>query len=176
MQRVGHGAQAEGAQAFDGGMKQHEDLLISGSSRGRGCWRGRAPARPAPAAEALSRAALQDGGDRGVGPGADRQSLRAGGIDPLGAIALDQPENADRRAEALLGMRPRAQDDVDQGGGVGADLAGLAADALMRPVAVAPMRTRHVLGHGGRPMRAMGCARCEATRLPRWKIFDAWSP
>ena len=34
-----------------------------------------------------------------------------------------------------------------------ADRGGLAADALVRPVAIAPVRTRHVLGDGGRPMR-----------------------
>ena len=68
--------------------------------------------------------------------------------------ASDQAEDADAGAEALLGMRPRAQDDVDQGGGVVADRGGLAADPLMRPVAIAPVRARHVLRHRGRPMPA----------------------
>src|SRR4029079_5059515 len=39
-----------------------------------------------------------------------------------------------------------------QGCGVGAARSSLAADALMRPVAIAPVRTRHVLGDGGRPV------------------------
>jgi hypothetical protein len=55
-------------------------------------------------------------------------------------------------------VRPRAQDDIDKRGGVGADRGGLAADALMRPVAIAPMRTRHVLGDGRRPVRAQAAA------------------
>ena len=68
-------------------------------------------------------------------------------------IAPDEPENADAGAEALLGMRPRAQDHIGQDGGVVADRGGLAADAFMCPVAIAPMRTGHVLGDGRRPVR-----------------------
>src|SRR5437764_11472513 len=74
---------------------------------------------------------LQDGGDRGVGPGAEHQRAGAGGVNPFGAIALDQSQNADAGTETLLGMRPRAQDDIDQHGGVGADGLGLMADALV---------------------------------------------
>src|ERR1700761_5612465 len=37
---LGHGREAKGAQAFDGGMYEHDNVLISCSSRGRGCWRG----------------------------------------------------------------------------------------------------------------------------------------
>ena len=96
---------------------------------------------------------LQDGGDRVVGAGAEHQRAGAGGVDPRRAVAFDQAENADAGAEPLLGMRPRAQDHIGQDGGVVADRGGLAADALMRPVAIAPVRTRHVLGDGGRPMR-----------------------
>jgi hypothetical protein len=49
---------------------------------------------------------LQDGGDRVVGPSAEHQRASAGGIDPLGAVALDQAENAYAGEEALLGVRP----------------------------------------------------------------------
>src|SRR4029077_14884188 len=52
-------------------------------------------------------AVLQDGGDRAVGAGAEHQRTSAGGIDPFGAIALDQAQDTDAGAEALLGMRPR---------------------------------------------------------------------
>ena len=51
-------------------------------------------------------------------------------------------------------MRARAQDDLDQRRGVVADRCGLAQDPLVRPVAVAPVRTRHVVGERGRPIRA----------------------
>ena len=58
----------------------------------------------------------------------------------------------------LLGMRPRAQDDVDQHGGAGADCLGLMTDALVGPVAIAPVGGGHVLGDSGRPMRAQAAA------------------
>ena len=64
---------------------------------------------------------LQDGGDRGVGPGAEHQRAGAGSINPIDARALDQAQDADAGAEARLGMRPRAPDDIDQHGGVRAD-------------------------------------------------------
>src|SRR3984885_12271131 len=98
-------------------------------------------------------AALQDGGDRLVGARVEQERTCAGGIETLCAVALDEPENPDGGAEALLGMRTRAQDDVDQSVGVGADLGGGAANALMGPVAVAAMLTRHVLGDRRWPMR-----------------------
>src|SRR6266481_5425949 len=101
---------------------------------------------------------LQDGGNGGVGPGAEYQRAGAGGIDPFGAIALDQAQDADAGAEALLGMGPRAQDDIDQHGGVRADRLGLMADALVGPVAIAPVGAGHVLGDSGRPMRAQAAA------------------
>src|SRR5690348_18173411 len=55
-------------------------------------------------------------------------------------------------------MWPRAQDDIDQHGGVRADRLGLMADALVRPVAIAPVGTGHVLGDSGRPMRGQAAA------------------
>src|SRR6266446_7569844 len=50
-------------------------------------------------------AVLQDRGDRAVGAGAEHQRTGAGGIDPFGAIALDQAQDADAGAEALFGMQ-----------------------------------------------------------------------
>ena len=55
-------------------------------------------------------------------------------------------------------MGPRAQDDIDQHGGVRADRLGLMADALGGPVAIAPVGAGHVLGDSGRPMRAQAAA------------------
>src|SRR5271154_2282786 len=99
-------------------------------------------------------AVLQDGGDGAVGAGAENQRAGTGSVDPLDAEAFDQADNADAGAEALLGMRPRSQDHVDQHRCVGADQRGLAADALMGPIAIAPVRARHVVGDGGGPMQA----------------------
>src|SRR6516225_9681952 len=75
------------------------------------------------------------------------------GASAVGPGALDQAQDADAGAEALLGMRPRAQDHVDQHGAVGPDAGGFAADTLVRPVAIAAVRAGHVFGHRGRPMR-----------------------
>jgi hypothetical protein len=59
---------------------------------------------------------LQDGGHGAVGAGTERQRSRAGGVQPLGAVALLQTEDADAGAESLLRMRAGAQDELDQGG------------------------------------------------------------
>src|SRR6267378_3206590 len=103
-------------------------------------------------------AVLQDRADRAVGAGAEHQRTGAGGIDPFGAIALDQAQDADAGAEALFGMRPRPQNHIDQNGDVAADRFGFAADALVRPVAIAPVRTGHVFGDGGRAVRSQAAA------------------
>lgn len=97
----------------------------------------------------FSRMAATDLHERGV----EQKGTGAGGVDALLAIALDQPENADGGAEALFQMRPRPQDDVDQGVGVGADLGGLGTNTLMGPVAKTAMRARHMLGNRRRAMR-----------------------
>ena len=57
---------------------------------------------------------LQDGGDRVVGPGAEHQCASAGGIDPLGAVALDQAENAARRSgcEARVNLGEKVSPDL----------------------------------------------------------------
>src|ERR1700688_1639185 len=98
-------------------------------------------------------AVLQDGSDGLVGAGVEQKGTSTSGIDALCAIALHEPENPDGRAEALFGMRPRTQDDVDQSIDVWPDFGGLAANALMCPVAIAPMGARHMLGDGRRTMR-----------------------
>src|ERR1700728_3777213 len=116
-------------------------------------------------------AALQDGGDRLIGARVQQERTCAGGIETLCAVALGEPENPDGGAEALLGMRTRAQDDVDQSVGVGADLGGGAANALMGPVAVAPMRTRHVLGDCSRTMR-QGAAQMRGDALAAQENLD----
>src|SRR6202012_3645435 len=80
-------------------------------------------------------AVLEDLGDGGVGERVEHQSPRASGVDPLGHIAFDQRENADRRSKALFGMRPRTKDDIDQDGSVGTEFGGLTADTFMGPIA-----------------------------------------
>lgn len=78
-------------------------------------------------------------GDRFVRTGVEQEGPGTSGVDAFLAIALDQPENADGRAEALFRMRPRPQDDIDQRLGIGTDLGGFGTNALMGPVAISAM-------------------------------------
>src|SRR6266851_6890157 len=94
-------------------------------------------------------AVLKDGVDRAVRSGADLEAAAARRLEPLDTVLAGQPQDAETGAEALLGMRPAAQDDLDQGGGIVADGGGLALDTLVGPAGVAAMGRRHVLGHGG---------------------------
>lgn len=98
---------------------------------------------------------LQNRRHRAVGARAEAQRPRAGGIEAFGIVLPGKPKDTDAGAEALFGMRARAQDQIDQGGGIIADRRGFALDAFMGPIAVAPMRTRHVLGQRRWPMWAV---------------------
>src|SRR5215467_10814427 len=84
-------------------------------------------------------AVLEDRVDGTVGARPDLERPAAGGLEPLAAIGLGQPQDADAGAEALLGVRAFAQDDLDQRRGVAADRAGLPPDALRSPVGIAPV-------------------------------------
>jgi hypothetical protein len=76
---------------------------------------------------------VENRADGAVGSGADLEAAAAGGLEPFCAVLAGQAQDAEAGAEALLGMGPAAQDDLDQGGGVGSDDGGLAPDALVRP-------------------------------------------
>lgn len=141
-------ARPRAAQAIDGRLDEHADLLINCINCGRRCWRGRecvssGGSGPVGAVLRWPRPICTNG----------RWGTGAGGIDALLAVALDQPENTDGGAEALFRMRPRPQDDVDQSVGVGADLGGFGTNTLMGPVAITAMRARHMLGNRRRAIR-----------------------
>ncbi len=57
---------------------------------------------------------LQDRVDRAVGAGTDLERSATSGFEPLATIRLGEPQDADAGAEALLGVRALAQDDLDQ--------------------------------------------------------------
>lgn len=103
---IGRGSEAERAQAVDGRMNEHNDLLISCRSCGCGCWRVRGR-RLLGGRSGFVGGVLEDGGDRLVGTGVKQQRTGAGGVDTFLAVAPDRPENADGRAEALFRMRSR---------------------------------------------------------------------
>ena len=98
--------------------------------------------------------ALEDRIDGGVGACADLKRRAAGGLQPLPAVTLGQADDADRGAEALLGVRALAHDDLDQRRGIAPDLTGLPPDPLRRPIGIAPVTARHVLTY--RAVRALG--------------------
>src|SRR5271163_4399071 len=88
---------------------------------------------------------LQDRLDRTVSGGADIVAAPGRGLDALRSIAFHEAEDAKARAEALLGMRLRLHDRLEQRDRGGADLLGLAQHACRRPFRVTPMARRHVL-------------------------------
>src|SRR5512144_2435783 len=92
---------------------------------------------------------LQDGFDRAIGPGADLQRAGRGGLQPLYAERLAEPDDAEAGAEALLGMWPVLQDQFAQQRRGRPDARGFPPDALDRPVRVPAMAGGHVLGDGG---------------------------
>jgi hypothetical protein len=57
---------------------------------------------------------LQDRVDRAVRARADIERAGASGFESLAAIGLGESQDADTGAEALLGVRALAQDDLDQ--------------------------------------------------------------
>ena len=94
---------------------------------------------------------LEDRVDRGVGTCADLKRPAARRLQPLPAVTLGQADDADRGAEALLGVRALAHDDLDQRRGIAPDLADLSSDPFRRPIGIAPMAARHVLTYCGVP-------------------------
>ena len=71
----------------------------------------------------------------------------------------------------MLGVRALTQDDLDQRRGVAANLAGLAAEALWRPVGVTPVARRHVVAHR-RVLAVCGGAHMRRNPLAAVEQFD----
>src|ERR1700730_12248331 len=99
---------------------------------------------------------VEDRAHRAVGQGADLDRPRGGGFETIGAERPYQPDDAEAGPEALLRVGPALQDQLAERGGSWADRSGLAANALDRPVGIAPMARRHVLGDRGVPVVAAG--------------------
>src|SRR5205085_2651709 len=80
-----------------------------------------------------------------------------------------QAEDAQARAEALLGMRLRLHDRLEQRDRRGTDLLGLAHQACRRPFCITPMARRHVLRNRRVLVRE---ARAHVARDPRALVED----
>src|SRR5438876_2258655 len=99
-------------------------------------------------------AVLEDRVDVAVGARVDRAGAGAGGLEPLGAVALGQAQDPEARTIALLGMRAIRENRLDQRGGVRADGVGPVDEARGRPFEVVLMGLRGiggVLAAGGPP-------------------------
>src|SRR5712671_1939406 len=92
------------------------DVGVPDRGRVRRAWFGEGAIKPV----------LQDRLDRAVGGGADIVAAPGRGLDALRSIALHEAEDAKARAEALLGMRLRLHDRLEQRDRGGPDLLGLA--------------------------------------------------
>src|SRR5262245_1129955 len=91
---------------------------------------------------------VEDGFDRSVGARADGDGAGGGGLEPLGAERLDQADDAETGAEALLGMRLVLEDQLAQRRRVCSYQRGVLADAIDGPVGTAAVARRHVVRHG----------------------------
>src|SRR5262249_943877 len=94
---------------------------------------------------------VEDGFDGAEGTGADDEGALAGRFHPLARKASYELHDAATGAVALLRVPLFAHHDLHEDSRMGPDLGGLALDALGRPVGVAPMARRHVLGQGRVP-------------------------
>src|SRR5215510_12942815 len=94
---------------------------------------------------------IEDGFDGAERAGADGECSLTGGLYPLARKASNEVDDTKAGAEALLGVSPFAQDDLDECGGVSPDLVGLAHQALDRPIGITPIAGGHVLGHSRVP-------------------------
>ena len=120
-----HGVELEGLEVLQrrGGEHRGSPSLVVGRPAevvvGRGEGELRGGRRHGEAVEAV----LEDGVDVAVGAGADGDGAGTGGLEPGLAVALAEPQEAEARAVALLGMRAVREDRLDEGGGLRADRA-----------------------------------------------------
>src|SRR6202142_1775944 len=94
-------------------------------------------------------AALKDRTDRGDGASLDEDAASAGRIDARVVVAPGQRQDTEAGAKALLGMRPCSDDGLEKRRGRGADLLAGRDQASRRPLAVAAMGARHMIGNRG---------------------------
>ena len=87
---------------------------------------------------------LEDRGDRAVASRADVIAAPASGFEPVGAIFLGEPQDAEAGAESLLGVRLRAHARFERRDRCRTDLLRLSPEARRRPFGITPMRAWHV--------------------------------
>ena len=135
-------------QLIEGGMGEQCCGLLNGSSAGRGCWGGGSPRRPWRLVCGVAiEIVVEDGADRAVGQRADLEARVAAASSRATPNGLDQPQDAEAGAEALLGMRPLAQDESRTAPRSRGRSRRPRRGCARRPIGVAPVARRHVLAH-----------------------------
>src|SRR5258708_36844105 len=87
--------------------------------------------------------------DRGDRARLDEDAGSAGSIDGRIVVAAGQGQDAEAGAKALLGMRPGSDDGLEKRSGRGPNLLAGSDQSSGRPLAVAAMGARHVIGDRG---------------------------
>src|SRR5258708_4762890 len=87
--------------------------------------------------------------DRGDRARLDQDAASAGRIDARIVVAPGQRQDAEAGAKALLGMRPGSDDGLEKRSGRGPNLLAGSDQSSGRPLAVAAMGARHVIGDRG---------------------------
>ena len=116
-------------------------------------------------------AVLQDRVDMAIGARADGDRARARGLEPLGAVALGEAQDAEARAVALLGVRAIGEDRLDQLLGGGPDALGPVDDPRRRPLQVLLVGLRHVR-RDRRVAAALAAARMRGHALAALEDLD----
>jgi hypothetical protein len=109
------------------------------------------------------------------GSSLDEDAASAGRIDARLVVTPGQRQNAEAGAKALLGMRPCSDDGLEKCRGRGADLLAGRDRSSGRPLAIAAMGARHVIGNRGVWPRRLGARAWLAILWPLWKISTVLS-
>src|SRR5260370_38396340 len=104
---------------------------------------------------------LEDRTDRGDGASLEEDAASAGCIEARIVVAPGQRQDAEAGTKALLGMRSCRDDGLEKRSGRGSNLLAGRDQASRRPLAVAAMGARHVIGDRGvaTPVGRTGMAR-----------------
>jgi len=102
---------------------------------------------------------------------ADLDGPEARRFERVPAMRLGQSDDAEAGTKALLGVRLRPQDEINEGGGVWADPLGLSFYLARGPAGIPAMAGGHVLRNRGVPTVA-GRAHMGGNPLPLMKDLD----
>lgn len=123
--------------------------------------------------ESAIKSVLEDRTDRGDGASLDEDAASTGCIDARIVVAPGQRQDAEAGAKALLGMRPGSDDSLEKGSGRRTNPLAGCDQPSRRPLAVAAMGARHVIGNRrvAAPVGRTGVARDPLTLVENLDRF-----